>query len=190
MKPKREPSTNNQQTYMLTSNTWERRALFRSERWARLLIDTLHHYRNSAYLLHEFVVMPDHTHILITPVVPLEKTAQFIKGGFSYRAKKELGSNMEIWQVGFQDHRIRDAADYDTHVVYIHENPVRWNLCKTASEYPFSSAYAGFDLDERPEGLKPLVLKATVGAPEGVPFQGKPTKIASSQRIKFNAQTN
>ena len=34
---------------------------------------------------------------------------QFIKGGFSYRANKELGSNMGIWQKGFSDHRICDA---------------------------------------------------------------------------------
>jgi putative transposase len=83
---------------MITTETWLRRALFRNDTWARLLIDTLYHYRGSAYLLHEFVIMPDHIHVLITPTTSLEKSVQFIKGGFSYRAKRELGSNMEIWQ--------------------------------------------------------------------------------------------
>jgi putative transposase len=98
MKPRREHATNNAQSYMMTSSTWERRALFRKERWAKLLIDTLYHYRGSAYLLHDFVIMPDHIHVLLTPLTSLEKAVQFIKGGFSYRSKKELGSNMEIWQ--------------------------------------------------------------------------------------------
>jgi len=91
---------------MVTSSTWERRALFRNVQWAKLLIDTICHYRGIAYLLHEFVIMPDHFHVLITPLTSLEKAIQFIKGGFSFRAKKELGSNMEVWQKGFSDHRI------------------------------------------------------------------------------------
>ncbi|MGB7584802.1 MAG: transposase [Terriglobales bacterium] len=171
MRPKREHATENQQTYMVTTSTWGRRALFQKERWAALLIDTLYHYRGSAYLLHEFVVMPDHIHVLLTPLTSIEKAVQFIKGGFSYRAKKELGSNMEVWQKGFQDHRIRDAADYDVHVRYVHLNPVRKHLCQEPQEYPYSSAHPGCERDPIPQGLKPLVLRAAVGAPEGAPFQ-------------------
>jgi putative transposase len=171
MRPKREHATQNQQTYMVTTSTWGRRALFRNERWAQLLLDTLFHYRRSAYLLHEFVIMPDHVHVLLTPLGSLEKAVQFIKGGFSYRAKKELGSNMEVWQKGFQDRRIRDAADYDVHVTYVRENPVRKRLCEHVDEYPFSSARVGLKLDEVPQGLKPIALEAAVGAPEGAPFQ-------------------
>src|SRR6202035_1229457 len=124
---------------MITTETWQRRTLFRNECWAQLLLDTLYHYRGSAYLLHEFVVMPDHVHVLLTPLTSLEKAVQFIKGGFSYRAKKELSSNLEIWQTGFQDRRIRDAADYDVHVNYIRQNPVRKRLCERADAYPYSS---------------------------------------------------
>ncbi len=171
MRPTREHATNNRQTYMITTETWQRRALFRNERWAKLLIDTIYHYRGSTYLLHEFVIMPDHIHVLITPATSLEKAVQFIKGGFSYRAKKELGSNMEIWQKGFQDHRIRDAADYDAHVTYVRENPVRARLCERTQDYPYSSAHAGFELDDAPQGLKPLVLAAAVGAAKAAPLQ-------------------
>jgi REP-associated tyrosine transposase len=139
VKPKREHATNNGQTYMITSSTWERRELFRNERWAKLLIDTLYHYRGQAYLLHEFVVMPDHIHVLISPQTSLEKAVQFVKGGFSYRVKKELDSNMEIWQKGFQDHRTRDAKDYAAHVSYIHNNPVEARFCERPEEFPYSS---------------------------------------------------
>jgi len=171
MKPKREHATNTGQTYMVTTETWGRRSLFQAERWAKLLIDTFYHYRATAYLLHEFVVMPDHMHVLLTPVTSLEKAVQFIKGGFSYRAKKELGSNMEVWQRGFQDHRIRDANDYAIHVSYIHNNPVKERLCKRPEEFPYSSAYPGFELDLIPQGLKPHSAMNSDGAAKAAPLQ-------------------
>ena len=174
MRPTREHATNTGQTYMVTSATWERRDLFRNERWARLFIDALYHYRGSAYLLHELVIMPDHFHILLTLKTSLEKAMQFIKGGFSYRAKKELGSNMEIWQKGFSDHRIRDAGDYLRHVDYIRRNPVRKRLCERAGEYPYSSAAAISELDAVPQGLKPVPSTRSDGASEAAPFQNKP----------------
>jgi len=159
---------------MITSSTWGRRSLFSRERWARLLIDTLYHYRGSAYLLHEFVIMPDHIHVILTPLTSLEKAVQFIKGGFSYQAKKELGSNMEVWQKGFSDHRIRDAEDYLRHVSYVRENPVRKHLCERAEEFSFSAAFPGLALDPVPQGLKPLVLtKPDTARLEGAPFQTK-----------------
>ncbi|HEV2400356.1 MAG TPA: transposase [Candidatus Sulfotelmatobacter sp.] len=175
MRPKREPATSNGQTYMITSRAWGSRTLFSREGWAKLLIETLYHYRGSAYLLHEFVVMPDHIHVILTPKTSLEKSVQFIKGGFSYRAKKELGSNMEVWQKGFSDHRIRDASDYRIHQIYVQQNPVRKHLCERAEDYPYSSARPGFDLDPAPQGLKPLDQAELVTARlEGAPFQSNP----------------
>ena len=176
MQPKREHATNNAQSYMMTSSTWGRRALFRQERWAKLLIDTLYHDRGSAYLLHEFVIMPDHIHVLLTPLTSLEKAVQFIKGGFSYRSKKELGSNMEIWQKGFSDHRIRHANDYALHVSYIHQNPVKERFCTSPNEYPYSSAHLGFKLDPAPQGLKPGPTKTAAARLEAVPFQSSTSK--------------
>jgi putative transposase len=164
---------------MVTTSTWARREVFRNPQWAKLLIDTLYHYRSSAYLLHEFVIMPDHIHALITPLTSLEKSVQFIKGGFSHRVKKELGSNMEVWQKGFSDHRIRDADDYKFHATYMHESPVKKNLCERAEKYLYSSAHASFELDEVPQGLKPISFAKTVGTPEGAPFQSQEVRSDS-----------
>lgn len=177
MRPVREHATNAGHTYMISAPTWGRRTLFTREAWAKLSIETLYHYRGTAYLLHEFVVMPDHIHVLPTPNMSLEKAVQFIKGGFSYRAKKELGSNMEVWQKGFSDHRIRDASDYRFHQIYVQQNPVRKKLCERAEDYPYSSAHSGFELDPAPQGLKP---PSSEGPPtarlEGVPFQSQNSK--------------
>jgi putative transposase len=124
---------------------------------ARLFTDTIFHYRRERrFLLHEFVVMPDHFHLLLTPTgITLERVMQFIKGGFSYRVKKELGLNLEVWDRGYVDHRIRDANDYDQHVVYIRENPVRAHLVGRAQDYQCSSAHGGLEMDPCPQGLKP-----------------------------------
>jgi len=184
MRPVREHATSNGQTYMISSSTWGRRSLFSREVWAKLLIDTLYHYRGSAYLLHEFVVMPDHIHVILTPKTGLEKAVQFIKGGFSYRVKKDIESNFEIWQKGFSDHRVRDASDYRLHQIYVRQNPVRKHLYERAEDCPYSSAHPGFDLDPAPQGLKPLFQEESYGAPEGAPFQsnnahGMPDDVCS-----------
>ena len=173
MKPAREHATNNAQTYFVTAKTWESRALFRADPWARLFFHNLLSHRES-YLLHEFVLMPDHFHLLITPHVALERSLQFIKGGFSFRAKKELGSNAEIWQRGFSDHRIRDAQDYDKHLHYIYLNPVKKSLCEAPSGYRYSSAYPAWKLDPIPQGLKPgVAVEVSSGTAEAGPFQNR-----------------
>jgi putative transposase len=145
-------------TYLITASTSQRKSVFQSEALARLLIDVFLHYRSQGkFHLHEFVVMPDHFHLLITPVESLERAMQFIKGGFSFRAKRELGFGGEVWEKSFYDHRIRDVGEYERCRKYILENPVKRGLVESAELYPYSSA-AGFVLDEVPRRLKPVVL--------------------------------
>jgi hypothetical protein len=85
--------------------------------------------------------------------------------------KKELGSNMEVWQKGFADHRIRDASDYRVHAIYIRQNPIRKHLCERSQQYRYSSASGRFELDGVPQGLKPTTLETPKGAAEAAPFQ-------------------
>jgi hypothetical protein len=79
---------------------------------------------------------------------------------------------MEVWQKGFQDHRIRSFEDYVVHVRYIRENPVKARLCSKVQDYLWSSAHAGVELDAMPQGLKPLPLESPYGAAEAAPLQG------------------
>jgi len=120
---------------------------------AQLFVETLAHYRDEGrFLLHEFVVMPDHVHLLITPAeqISLERAMQFIKGGFSFRLKQ--GS---IWQASFSNHRVQDLEDYAKHREYIWLNPVRARFVARAEEYAYSSAAGKLRLDPIPQGLKP-----------------------------------
>jgi putative transposase len=149
-----------ERTFFVTTVTWQRVPIFRVEARARLLIEVLLGYRDQGkYLLHEFVVMPDHIHLLLTPApeISVEKAMQFVKGGYSYRLRKT--DKIQVWQESFTNHRIRDAEDYERHCDYIRLNPVRARLVRVAADYFFSSANAGYRMDGVPRGLKPSYIK-------------------------------
>jgi len=123
-------------TYFITASTFQKQNLFQSERMARLFIEVLLHYHEQRkFRLHKFVLMPDHFHLLITPTLALERSLQLIKGGFSFRARKELGFGAEIWQKSFYDRRVRNIEEYHFRE-YIYRNPLKSRLAPAAEEYP------------------------------------------------------
>jgi len=126
-------------TFFITTITCNRRRLFQVPANAELFLETLQHYRaEGAYKLHSFVVMPDHAHLLLTPNdKTISQAMNLIKGGFSRR----LASKFPIWQRGFADHLILDAAHFESRRAYIHQNPVRAHLTSVPELYPYSSAY-------------------------------------------------
>ena len=147
--------------YFITASTFQKRNILQSDRMAGLLVDVLFHYRQrNEYLLHEFVVMPDHFHLLITPINALERAMQMIKGGFSFRAKKELGFVHEIWQPSYYDRRVRDAEEYFAFREYIRRNAVKRGLVDDAARYPYCSAWPKLPLDRAPQRLKPIDVRA------------------------------
>ena len=116
------------------------RRLLQSERNAVLLIDVLRSYVAAGrFQLHDFVIMPDHPHLLMTlPVdISVEKAMQLIKGGFSYRLKKDFGYQGEVWQRGFSEVRISDGQSFVEHRDYIVQNPVEAGLVNRAEQYPY-----------------------------------------------------
>jgi putative transposase len=140
-------------TFFTSSATWERRLILQSNPLCNLLLDVLRENRAKQRLqVHEFVFMPDHVHLILTPapLVTLEKAMQFIKGGFSYRAKKEMGLNFEIWQKGYNEHRIRNAEKFAQHVEYVWMNPVKAGLVERLEEFPYSSAQLKAEVDPAP----------------------------------------
>lgn len=76
------------QSYALTTSTSERHRLFQRTEIAELMISTIFRYRDGGrFLIHGFVVMPDHIHVALTTQEPIESAAKLIKGGFSFAVR-------------------------------------------------------------------------------------------------------
>ena len=84
-----------------------------------------------------YVIMPNHIHLLLhikgdgqsgTPAPNVMRAnsafSQFIST-FKRFCNKEYGKN--IWQTRANDHIIRNQDDYEEHLRYIYENPIRWH---------------------------------------------------------------
>jgi len=93
----------------------------------------------------------------------------FIKGGFAFRAGKELGFRAPVWERGFSEVRILDAYHFSREKEYIAQNPVKRRLAQGAAEYPYSSSHNGFEVDEVPQGLKPSNEWVLIGTSKDVP---------------------
>ncbi|MBP3378395.1 MAG: transposase, partial [Clostridia bacterium] len=81
-----------------------------------------------------YVIMPNHIHLILlvsqdgqsgTPVPTRQNSivSRFIST-FKRFCNKEIGDN--IFQRSFYDHVIWDKEDYQNHVRYIAENPMKW----------------------------------------------------------------
>ena len=131
-------------TFFVSTKTSLSRNLLQAESMANLLIDVLRSYvAAKKFIVNEFVVMPDHLHLLLTldSKMSIEKAVQLVKGGFSYRAKKELGYLGEIWQRGFSEVRVDTRASDLAHRTYIYQNPVKAGLVDAPEKYPYCSLY-------------------------------------------------
>src|SRR5271165_4183748 len=109
-------------TFFVTTKTSMGRALLQSERNATLFIDVLRSYVKARN-------------------ISIEKAVQLIKGGFSYRVKKEQGYCGEVWQRGFSDIRVEDRESFLRHREYIAQNPVRRGLVDSPEKFPYCFLY-------------------------------------------------
>jgi putative transposase len=115
--------------------------------------------------------MPEHFHVLITlgTGMSVEKAAQFVKGGFAFRAGRELGFDAPVWQKGFSEIRVQQPEAFSRIREYVHANPVKRFLAKVDAEYPYSSAHPGFELDVAPERLKAHLESVAGGIAKAMP---------------------
>ncbi|MBI5043351.1 MAG: response regulator [Nitrospirae bacterium] len=137
--------------YFITTTTEDRIRVFSDEENIRILLASMREFLDScAVKLHAFVILPEHIHLLIAPTTDSFTISHFMKGikGKSAFEINRCNTNknntvenvpMRIWQHQFLDHIVRDDEDYRVHIEYIHNNPVKHNLCKTPEEYKWSS---------------------------------------------------
>jgi len=93
------------------------------------------------YLLHAFVVMPNHVHVLVTPQIALPRITKSLKGITAKRANAMLGlTGKPFWQEESYDHTVRNEREFERIRHYIEENPVRAGLVTDAKDFRWSSA--------------------------------------------------
>jgi putative transposase len=139
-----EDTLSSSRIFFATTKTSMGRSLLQSERNAVLLVDVLRAcVVERRFLLHDFVIMPDHVHLLMTvhEDMTIEKAMQLIKGRFSYRLRREFQYLGEVWQRGFSEARADDQESFLRYQEYIAQNPVKAGLADSPEQYPYCYSY-------------------------------------------------
>jgi REP element-mobilizing transposase RayT len=109
---------------------------------ANMLVEAIRYRDGLAYQLHNYVVMPNHVHLLITPRKPLPRLTQSLKQFTATEANRILGqTGRPFWQDETYDRLVRDKEEFDRIASYIEINPVRAGLAATPQEFTWSSAW-------------------------------------------------
>lgn len=157
-------------TYFVTAKAWQNVSVFQVDETADIVVSRILDYRDARnFLLHEFVLMPNHLHLILTPApsVSLEKVMQLIKGGSSFEIHRVRAIKIQIWQSGFHESRVKGWSDYQKKADYVCFNPVAAKLVEQPKDWPYGSASGKFHLDPIPQGLKPITIHSSNVGPKG-----------------------
>ena len=138
-------------TWFFTVNLLQRQNNNLLIREVNLLRETVKSVRKrSPFRINAWVVLPEHMHAVWT--LPANDTDfstrwRLIKSGFSralpkteYRSGVRIAANERgIWQRHFWEHAIRDEADFERHIDYVHVNPLKHKLVSQVKDWPYSS---------------------------------------------------
>lgn len=122
----------------------------------KIVLDCCLHDNGTKFDLKVAVIMPDHVHIIFTPLVDFEAMEvcslaaimDAIKGPSAHKINKALGRCGRVWQSESFDHVIRSSENLDAKIAYLLENPVRAGLTTRWEDYawlwrkPFVNPFA------------------------------------------------
>jgi putative transposase len=146
----------------LTFSCYRRMPLLTNDDWRHLLAESLDRaVEGYSCRLVAYVFMPEHVHILVQPTSAdprIDLLLKAIKAPFSTRIKRILETakspllakltvrerpgvqRFRFWQEGGgYDRNLRSVESVEAAIAYIHENPVRRQLCEKASDWRWSS---------------------------------------------------
>jgi len=111
-------------------------------RLAQLVVAALKNSQTQGLcILHAFVVMPNHVHVLLEPGAELKEITRAVKRESARAANAILGrTGKPFWQDESFDHWIRNSAQLERVRTYIEQNPVSAGLVKRPCDWPWSSA--------------------------------------------------
>jgi len=142
-------------TFFFTVVTYRRRQILTKPDSRLILREVISEVRQEyPFIVVAWVLLPDHLHCIWA--LPegdgdFSKRWGLIKAGFSRKVKpllhrtawmtdsKERHRENTIWQRRFWEHQVRDGDDLDTHLNYIHYNPVKHGLVSSPYLWEYSS---------------------------------------------------
>ena len=104
--------------------------MFNQAAAAEIVADALKFFDGERYRLLAWCVMPNHVHVVFTPMKGAE-LAKILHSWKSFTAKqinRKLAREGAVWQPESYDHLIRDRSDLMHHVYYVRENPAKAGL--------------------------------------------------------------
>jgi len=101
------------------------------------------HDKDTKIDLWAVVVMPDHVHLIFTPLVNVQASEAYslaeimdaIKGASAHKINRQLGRTGKVWQTESFDRVLRKSEKLDEKVQYILDNPVRGGLVSSQEQY-------------------------------------------------------
>lgn len=107
------------------------------------------------------VIMPDHTHWVVSPVGDRYLSVGDFSHGFKRLLRKRLGPQPWEWQRRCFDRLLRSDDNPWSKWIYVKDNPVRHGLIKRAEDWPYHLDF----INERDAGSCQLPLQSKgVGA--------------------------
>jgi REP element-mobilizing transposase RayT len=101
---------------------------------ARMVVDALHHFDGQRYELGCYVVMPNHVHAIVRPLLcdsdPLERILQSRKRHTASAINRHFGLTGPLWQEESFDRIIRDEEHLYRVIQYIGANPIKAGLSR------------------------------------------------------------
>jgi len=115
------------------------------ERVRSIVLECCLHANGTKFDLRVAVVMPDHVHMIFTPLVneealeiySLAEIMDAVKGASAHKINKVLHRKGRVWQPESFDHVLRSSENLDAKIGYLLENPVRAGLAEDWTEYPW-----------------------------------------------------
>jgi putative transposase len=131
-------------TYFFTVNTYRRQTFLTDIDVRSALREAIGTLRlTHPFVIEAWVLLPDHMHALWTSEMRISPTVGGHQAdGHTALPKTRLNrkrNQSTLWQHRFWEHLIRDEAEFNRHINYIHWNPVKHAYVAQVSHWPYSS---------------------------------------------------
>jgi non-canonical purine NTP pyrophosphatase (RdgB/HAM1 family) len=168
----------------------------------RIVLAACKHWHGERMLLDLVVVMPDHVHMLVSPLAKpngewwaLAGLLQSIKGYSAKVINEHRGTSGAVWQDESHDRIVRDEDEFYEKWRYITFNPMRAGLVSRHGVYEFFEGGLGNGLKARSTVLMTTMgsFDGRIGVPPAVPrgangFGYAPLFLVASDFLRTGAE--